>query len=69
MIVVDVGPGGRDGATLPTAGPRSALFHRRGRGGRGGGGGEEGGSQGFRFVFIPEITSPFKLCIPCKKIA
>jgi hypothetical protein len=64
MIVVDVSPGGRDGAALPTAGP---LFHRWGRGGRGGGGGEEVGRQGFRFVFIPEITSPFKLCIPCKK--
>jgi hypothetical protein len=65
MIVVDVGPGRGDRAALPTAGPRSALFHRWGRGG--GGGGQEVGSQGFRFVFIPEITSPCKLCIPCKK--
>ncbi len=58
VIVVDVGPGGRDRATVPTAGP---LLHRWGRGG--GGGGEEVGCQGFRFVLIPEIISPFKLCI------
>jgi hypothetical protein len=65
VIVVDVGPGGGDRAALPTAGP---LFYRWGRGRGGGGGGEEVGCQGFRFVFIPEITSPFKLCIQCKKI-